>query len=554
MPPKRRSERVQNESQLELAINAYKNGQFKRVLAAAKAYNVEESTLRRRLRGGGTRQTSQQNNRILLNTEEITLTAWILDLADRGHPLKLCHIEYMANQLLSARRGPDSKVGKCWTQRFITRNPEIRTERYRKYDYERALCEDPKMIQNWFDLVRNTINKYGIPPSDIWNFDESGFAMGVLGSGMIVTGVNSIGKQSSVQAGNREWTTTVDAINAEGAAIPPMIIFTGKLHQAAWYDPERFEPEWSIGLSDTGWTNDELGFEWLTKVFNPNTNKIRQSTWRLLIMDGHGSHATPRFDAACKELNIIPLYMPPHSSHLLQPLDVGCFSPLKTIYTKELENTFRLGINHVDKIEFLEVYKRVRPQVFTRSNILGSFRGAGLYPLDPARVLDLLNTPLGPTTPENEPQQTEPQSSPWEPQTPSTTKQLDKQKKILDARLKSRDRCPSSPTQRLLNQVIKACQTAMTGATILAVENQALRAANEKQKRKRASGKVYLGNGGVLSGHEAQDRAKRAQINDNAVGLGSNTAQISARTRAPRKCSVCSSLDHNARSCPERFK
>ena len=73
MPPKRRSERVQNESQLELAINAYKNGQFKRVLAAAKAYNVEESTLKHRLRGGGTRQIFQQNNQILLNTEEITL-------------------------------------------------------------------------------------------------------------------------------------------------------------------------------------------------------------------------------------------------------------------------------------------------------------------------------------------------------------------------------------------------------------------------------------------------------------------------------------------------
>ena len=271
----------------------------------------------------------------------------------------------MANQLLSARCGPNSYVGKCWTQRFITRNDQIRTQRYRKYDYTRALCEDPEMIQKWFNLVHNMVAKYGTPPADIWNFDESGFAMGVLGSGIIVTGVDSIHKQTSIQAGNRHWTTTVEAINAEGIAIPPMIIFRGKVHQEAWFNPERFDSSWTIALSDSGWTNDNLGLEWLVQVYHPHTEKLRQGIYRLLIMDGHGSHATPEFDTKCKELNIIPLYLPPHSSHLLQPLDVGCFSPLKTTYTKELEKTFRLGINHIDKLEFLEIYRRVRPQVFT---------------------------------------------------------------------------------------------------------------------------------------------------------------------------------------------
>ena len=45
---------------------------------------------------------------------------------------------------------------------------------------------------------------------------------------MVVTGVNNTTKQASVQSGNHEWTTTSDAINAEGACIPPMLIFKGK--------------------------------------------------------------------------------------------------------------------------------------------------------------------------------------------------------------------------------------------------------------------------------------------------------------------------------------
>ena len=326
------------------------------------------------------------------------------------------------------------------------------------------------------------------------------------------------------------------------------------MHQKAWYDPEFLNPDWSIGLSETGWTNDELGEEWLRKVFNPHSDKHRQSTYRLLIMDGHGSHATPRFDSFCRELNVIPLYMPAHSSHLLQPLDVGCFSPLKATYTKELENTFRLGINHVDKLEFLEVYKRARPQVFTKSNIMGSFRGAGIHPLDPAIVLDLVNAAPGTITPENEPQQAQQQSSPWEPQTPHTTKQLDKQKKALDTKLGGRARSLSSPTRRLLDQMIKGCQQAMSNATLLAVKNQALRAANEKQKRKRTSGRAYIGEGGVLEGREGQERAKRARITSNEVGAEAGGRGETLSRRAPPKCSICRSLEHTARSCPDRIK
>jgi hypothetical protein len=45
--------------------------------------------------------------------------------------------------------------------------------------------------------------------------------------------------------------------------------------------------------------------------------------YRLLILDGHSSHLTPQFDEICSQNNIIPICMPAHSSHLLQPLDIG---------------------------------------------------------------------------------------------------------------------------------------------------------------------------------------------------------------------------------------
>jgi RecB family endonuclease NucS len=45
----------------------------------------------------------------------------------------------------------------------------------RTYECQRKLYKDPEVIRAWFELVKNTVNKYGILPEDIYNFDESGF-------------------------------------------------------------------------------------------------------------------------------------------------------------------------------------------------------------------------------------------------------------------------------------------------------------------------------------------------------------------------------------------
>ena len=89
-----------------------------------------------------------------------------------------------------------------------------------------------------------------------------------------------------------------------------------------------------------GWTNDNLGFEWLQGMFEKHTasQTVGRYDYCLLILDGHSSHATASFDHFCTERKIVPLYMP-HSFNVLQPLDISCFVPLKhyIIMTKKSE-------------------------------------------------------------------------------------------------------------------------------------------------------------------------------------------------------------------------
>ena len=105
----------------------------------------------------------------------------------------------------------------------------------RVYDFQRALCEDPELMNIWFRLVFNMRTKYGIQDCDFYNFDETGFMMGVISAAMVVTRSDRRGRSKSVQPGNREWATAIECANADGWCIPPFLIIQGAYHLASWY-------------------------------------------------------------------------------------------------------------------------------------------------------------------------------------------------------------------------------------------------------------------------------------------------------------------------------
>ncbi|KAF1929550.1 uncharacterized protein M421DRAFT_123576 [Didymella exigua CBS 183.55] len=75
--------------------------------------------------------------------------------------------------------------------------------------------------------------------------------------------------------------------------------------------------------------------------------------------------------------------MPAHSSHLLQPLDVGCFSPLKRAYSDEISGLAQYGSKQIKKEAFLPAFKAAFKRLITKENICAGFRGARLVPHNP---------------------------------------------------------------------------------------------------------------------------------------------------------------------------
>jgi hypothetical protein len=196
--------------------------------------------------------------------------------------------------------------------------------------------------------------------------------MGQISTGAVVTASERRGRPKMVQQGNQEWTILIQGINATGWAIPPFIIFKGRHHLSAWYKEDSLPQDWIIAVSENGWTTNELGLQWL-KHFDEHTKKRVVGTHRLLAIDGHESHNSLAFQQYCKENKIITICMPPHSSHLLQPLDVGCFAPLKKAYGRQAKDLMRNRITYITKLEFLPCFICAYNAAITPNNIQGGF-------------------------------------------------------------------------------------------------------------------------------------------------------------------------------------
>jgi hypothetical protein len=535
-----------NEARILLALQALQNDQNLSLRRASGIYKVPFETLRRRQNGIQSRRDSGPNSRRLSDLEEQTIVQFILDLDSRGFPSRIRFVEEMANSLLADRDA--SPVGKRWAHNFIKRQPELKTRIFRRYDYQRAKCEDPTIIRGWFRLVQNTIAKYSIQPGDTWNFDETGFMMGLIQSGMVVTGSERQGRPKSVQPGNREWITAIPAINAEGQSIPPFIIGSGQYHLANWYRESNLPCDWVIATSQNGWTNNELGLEWL-KHFDRSTAKRSVSLYRLLILDGHESHHSVDFERYCQDHKIITLCMPPHASHLLQPLDVGCFSVLKNAYGREIEHLIRCSITHISKTEFFPAFYAAFQATFTESNIQGAFRGAGIYPLDPETVVSKLDIQLRTPTPPGEASQP---PSPWVSKTPKTATEAQSQSEYLTRRvIMHKSSSPESIIEAIKSNT-KATLAVMHEVVLLRDQVRNLEEANAILSRRRRAKRTRLQKGGAMTVQEALQSIDQIDVNTQVVAESSRSGGR-GRSVGPgvRRCGVCGKTGHNARTCQE---
>jgi hypothetical protein len=322
-----------------------------------------------------------------------------------------------------------------------------------------------------------------------------------------------------------------------GWSIPPFFILKAKHHDKAWYHNSPLD--WRIGVSKNGWTTNKLGLAWL-KHFIQHTEARTVGSHQLLIIDSHESYKLLKFQNLCEGSKIITLYTPPHASHILQPLDVGCFAPLKQAYKKEIRGLADSHINHVNKKAFLATFLEVYNRAISKSNILSSFRATGLVPLDPEVVL--LKLEVKPRTPTL----LAPGPTAWQPKTPSNAIEIDSQTTLIIKRIRDyKSSLPNSIIEMIL-QVKKGSTLKDHSHTLLEARVATLKAANNAASERKKRKKKQIQEGGTLSQAEAEEiirqRDAKAKAEAERVEAGGSSKGI-------YRCKTCGKAGHNKRTC-----
>jgi hypothetical protein len=335
---------------MQLALTAIQesgtkaNGDFNySIHQAAKDFNVPRSSIARRLKGmlfcccvflflsfcegGKMCQEAHTHEQLLTAAQEEVLVKWIKVQGHHGIPLTYATIALYVGEICG------QEVGGSWPKRFLKHHPDLKIKKTQGLETARAKALNQFAVGGFFDMLDELIKEYDIAPENLYNMDKKGIQLSI-GAKVAVMVDRDQKTAYSIEDGNRELVTVIEAICADGSAVQPAVIFQAKRRNAEWGRDNPSNARYvidfdlqnnpslcclcSISISPNGWTDQELGSRWLENDFDPATREKAAGRYRLLILDGHNSHCTFKFCKYAADNNIIVLCLPPHTTHALQ--------------------------------------------------------------------------------------------------------------------------------------------------------------------------------------------------------------------------------------------
>jgi hypothetical protein len=322
MPPPTPKRGPSEEIDIQKAINFLALNPHVPATDAATNFNVSYSKLRARKSGRQPSNSRGGHNKKLSSPQDHALQDYLLVLYHAGTPADLDHLVLASNRLLYYQ-GLEETVSRRWAKRWITRKSTFwKTLRSKPISAERRKAHIKEDVEAHFKEFQRCKDKWGILDEDIYNFDESGFQIGVAHGDRVIV-PDDCEAVFITDPDNKELVTVVATVNPAAKKVPPMFIFKGAYHLRKHFH-ESTDPNILWARSTTGYTNDRLGLRYL-KHFEKFTASQTVGAYRMLIFDGHGSHLTQQFVDYCWEHRIRPFRLPPHLTHVLQPCDVGFF-------------------------------------------------------------------------------------------------------------------------------------------------------------------------------------------------------------------------------------
>ena len=283
---------------------------------------------------------------------------------------------------------------------FLSWHPHITLKKARNLSIAHAMGTNPTVIQSWFTLLEKIKNTVGITsPDQIWSGDETD-VQNVLKE-VKVLALKNIRTFQQVSAEQGETSTILSFVSAAGNVVPPMVIHKGVQVQDTW--KLKAPGDIKIAATKKGYITKSHFHEYGLHFIKYLKTMGLADQKHLLIVDGHKSHLyNLPFYEAMRANNIEVLTIPPHTSHVLQPLNSVPFAQFKRNWESNLR---KYSSSHsgrpLNKIEFWNVFCPSWTMAMSVKNIMAGFRKTGIYPHDVNAIPESSMAPSDTTDKEN---------------------------------------------------------------------------------------------------------------------------------------------------------
>lgn len=335
--------------------------------------------------------------RALTDAEDSALVAYIVELENAGVYASIPMVVAAANELRASRKPPEGPVGKGWYGRWIKDHGELKTSATQPVEASRLGFEaHADIVAGWFERAKQKALGQQVSSSEVWNADEVGVQIGCRDGRVKVVMVakKKHEKPRVLDPNNRESCTLIGAGNAVGDSLAPFCIFK-QWPLAEWVDSD-LPGDTAFVRSESGFSNAEIMLAWIRHfnrlswplsarvqsqgspslkqwfgydsdarfdfLMDPfeqdydedgQRKKGRHLIWRWLILDGFAGHLSMEIIDYCLRFDIQIVTLPAHSTHLMQPMDVGVFSHLKRKHQTVLAEAVQIGNTRFSRTDFV---------------------------------------------------------------------------------------------------------------------------------------------------------------------------------------------------------
>ena len=275
----------------------------------------------------------------ILSDESIDqITDWLRDRTDRKDWVTTREFKGRVVNILEAQGVEDFPTNQFYRD-LLTRIDQGRYVTVPAVPLEEDRFQvTPQQILEYYEYLRE-ISLENLDPNLIVNLDETGFGASRshrMRPVKVIAPKDMSTRPCVKQEPDKVFVSAIAAITAAGNSLSPALVVR-RQSLTPDFQTIPFRGEAHIYQTEKAFVTTNVFNDYIREVVVEHILQWRSEhnmdeAQGVIIFDGHSSHLNSTLNAFCATQNIRLVCIPPHASHILQPLDRLYFSHLKQVY------------------------------------------------------------------------------------------------------------------------------------------------------------------------------------------------------------------------------